>query len=74
MNLTLSEFVIFVLVGSATLVLLACLLSRAIQRRAERQSQRQRVVCRLCLHGFENRNGPHIIECPACGVRNETGR
>jgi len=74
MNLTLSEFVILVLVGAAGLVLLATLISRASQRRAERQVLRQRVVCRLCLHSFENPHGPKIIECPACGVRNETGR
>lgn len=73
MSLTPTEFVMAVLIGSFALIALASLISRATRRAIERHGIRQRVVCRLCLHAFENPYGPSIIKCPACGVKNETG-
>jgi len=74
MDLTLTDFVLFVLFGSCGLVLWFTLVSRSLRIRAERRALAHRVICRLCLHAFEDQSPPAIVACPVCGALNETGR
>lgn len=74
MDLTLTDFVLFVLFGSCCLVLLFTLVSRTLRIRAERRALAQRVICRLCLHAFEDHSHLAIVACPVCGTLNEKGR
>ena len=74
MDLTLTDFVLFVLFGSFGLVLLFTWLSRTLRSRAENRALAQRVICRLCLHAFEDHSHLAIVHCPVCGTRNEKGR
>ena len=74
MDLTLADFVLFVLMGSCALVVLFTMVSRTLHARAESRSLAHRVVCRLCLHAFEHHGPPGVVACPRCGVANEMGR
>ena len=74
MNLTLTEFVYFVLFVSGAAVLLFILISRTIRVHAEARSEAKRVVCRLCLHAFESSSSDKIVDCERCGASNERGR
>lgn len=74
MDLTLTDFVLFVLFGSSGLVLLFTLGSRTLRIRAERRALASRVICRLCLHAFEDHSHLAIVPCPVCGALNEKGR
>lgn len=74
MDLTLTDFVIFVLVGSCGVVLLFTLVSRTLRARAENRARAKRVICRLCLHAFQDHGHLAIIPCPVCGALNEKGR
>ena len=73
MDLTLAEFVRLALGGSLGLVLLAALLSRFFHDRCERQALARRVICRLCLHAFEDSSQGATVQCPACGAMTERG-
>lgn len=74
MELTLAEFVCLMLGGSLLLVLLATLLSRYAHARSEYQALTRRVICRLCLHAFEDSSHSRTVECPACRAATERGR
>jgi hypothetical protein len=74
MDLTLTDFVLLVLFGSCGLVLLFTAVSRTLRLRAQRRALAQRVICRLCLHAFEDHGHLAIVPCPACGTLNEKGR
>ena len=74
MDLTLTDFVRFVLLGSCSLVLLFTLVSRSLRIRAERRALAHRVICRLCLHAFADHSHLAIVPCPVCGALNEKGR
>ncbi len=74
MELTLTDFVLFTLVGSCALVLVFTLISRTFHARAETRSAAKRIVCRLCLHAFEEASGAKTVACPHCGATNERGR
>ncbi|MDP3851531.1 MAG: hypothetical protein Q8Q59_13570 [Luteolibacter sp.] len=74
MNLTLAEFVLLVIPGSGFLVLLFTVVSRTLHARSETRSLAGRVICRLCLHGFEDHGHGKIASCPHCGAANERGR
>lgn len=74
MELTLADFVLSVLLGSAALVLLFALVSRILHARAENRSLANRVICRLCLQAFEDSGYVKIVPCPRCGALNEKGR
>ena len=74
MDLTLADFVLFMLFGSCALVVLATIASRTLHARAESRSLAHRVVCRLCLHAFEDAGHGRIVNCPQCGAANEKGR
>lgn len=72
MELTITEFVLWVLLGSAATVLACALASRWLHRRAEHRGRTRRVVCRMCLHAFEDSSRDEVVKCPACGI--PTGR
>jgi hypothetical protein len=74
MDLTLADFVLFAVFGSCALVMLFTLVSRTLHARAESRSLAHRVVCRLCLHAFEDAGHGRVVDCPHCGVPNEKGR
>lgn len=74
MELTLTDFVLYVLLGSSALVLLFALVSRTLHARAENRSLAKRVICRLCLHAFEDSSHAHTVHCLRCGALNEKGR
>ncbi|MCU0780794.1 MAG: hypothetical protein MUF04_06805 [Akkermansiaceae bacterium] len=71
MELTITEFVWWVLSGSAALVLGSALFSRYLHARTERRALTRRAICRLCLHAFEDSSRDRLISCPACGALNE---
>ena len=74
MELTLADFVFYVLMGSFTLVVLFTVISRTLNARAESRSLANRVICRLCLHAFEDTSHVESVDCPICGAANEKGR
>lgn len=74
MDYSLSGFVFGVLAGSMLLVTFFTLLSRVSRNGVERRSVRSRVICRLCLHAFEDHGSSRMPECPHCGALNERGR
>ncbi len=74
MDLTLTDFVLLVLFGSCALVLLFTVASRSLRARAESRALAKRVICRLCLHAFEDHSHLTIVPCPVCGALNEKGR
>jgi protein-arginine kinase activator protein McsA len=74
MELTLADFVFYVLMGSFGLVVLFTFVSRTLNARAESRSLANRVICRLCLHAFEDTSHVETVDCPSCGAANEKGR
>jgi hypothetical protein len=74
MELTLTNFVLLVLLGSFALVPILAVASRTFHSRTERRSIANRVICRLCLHAFEDTSHVHTVDCPVCGAVNEKGR
>lgn len=74
MELTLVDFVFFVVCGSFALVVTFTLISRALHARSEARALTHRVVCRLCLYAFEDQSHVKIVNCPHCGAANEKGR
>jgi hypothetical protein len=74
MDLPLADFVLLVVFGSSLLVLLFTAISRTLHARAEARSLAKRVVCRLCLHAFEDHGHGKLVDCPHCGAANERGR
>lgn len=74
MDLTIEQLAMAVLFGSTGLVIFFTVISRWLHVRAERRSLANRVICRLCLHAFEDTAHPEIVACPLCGALNEKGR
>lgn len=74
MELTLTDFVFYVVLGSFVLVPLFAVISRTLHNRVEKRSLANRVVCRLCLHAFEESSHVRTVHCPVCGAVNEKGR
>jgi len=74
MDLTIAEFVFLILFSSCVLVLGCSVISRRLHANAEKRSIARRIVCRLCLHAFENTGSGQIVDCPQCGAANERGR
>jgi hypothetical protein len=74
MDLTLADFVLFVLVGTFALVPVLAMISRFLHTRVEKRALANRVVCRLCLHAFEDTSHVKTVHCPVCGAVNERGR
>jgi len=74
MELTLGEFTLYVVTGAFLLVPLLSFISRTLHARVEKRAQADVVICRLCLHAFEDRSHVGIVSCPGCGAANEKGR
>lgn len=74
MDLTLADFVLFVLLGVFVLVPFPAVVSRTLHARAEKRSLANRVICRLCLHAFQDSSHVNTVNCPICGATNEKGR
>jgi predicted RNA-binding Zn-ribbon protein involved in translation (DUF1610 family) len=74
MDLTLADFVLFLLLGTSGLVVVFTMISRILHQRSEAQSLSRRVICRLCLHAFETEERGNTVDCPHCGAANERGR
>lgn len=74
MELTLADFVFYVVVGALIIVPVIAVVSRFLHNRVERRSLSHRVICRLCLHAFEDSSHVKTVNCPTCGAVNEKGR
>jgi hypothetical protein len=74
MELKLADFVLYVIVSCFTLVPILAIVSRTLHARVENNALANRVVCRLCLHAFEDSGHVNTVHCPACGAVNEKGR
>lgn len=74
MDLTLTELVLSLLVGSMVMVLIFTSISKLTRMSMEARSAARRVICRLCLHAFENPEKKSPVNCPHCGAANEKGR
>ena len=74
MELTLADFVLFVLFGSCAMAGFFAVVSRALHARSESRALAHRVICRLCLHAFEDHKQVKTVKCPHCGAANEKGR
>ena len=73
METTLADFVFAVVLGSGLFVILVSLVSAFLHRQSERQSLRRRVICRLCLHVYQDSGESGLSECPSCHAVNERG-
>lgn len=74
MELSLTDFVLFSLLGSCALVVVFVLISRSSRAYSETQALSRRVICRLCLYAFEDESRDKIVTCQHCGAANEKGR
>ena len=74
MELTLAEFVVFVVFGACFVVLFFTAVSRTLHARSESRSLADRFICRLCLHAYEDHSHTKITQCPHCGAANERDR
>ena len=73
MDLRIDQLAMAVLFGSMGLVIFFTLVSRWLHVRSERRSLANRVICRLCLHAFEDTVHNEIVACPICGALSEKG-
>lgn len=71
MDLTLTDFVLIVLLGSGALVVIAGWLSRSTHRRERKQAMAHRVICRICLSAFIEESDQRVVACPQCHSLNE---
>jgi protein-arginine kinase activator protein McsA len=71
MEISLSNFVLAVVFGSCVCVLVLAAVSRFLHYRSEKRALRRRIVCRLCLHAFEDLSNAFLVDCPSCHARNE---
>lgn len=74
MELTLADFVFYVVLGAFLIVPFIAIISRTLHNRVEKRSRANRVICRLCLHAFEESSHVKTVDCPVCGAVNEKGR
>ena len=74
MELTLADFVFNVVLGAFIIVPIIAMMSRFLHNRVEKRSLSHRVICRLCLHAFEENSHVRTVNCPVCGAVNEKGR
>jgi len=74
MELKLADFVLYVLLSCSALVPVIAIISRTLHARVENRALANRVICRLCLHAFEDSSHVKTVHCPACGAVNEKGR
>lgn len=73
MDLSLNDLVTGIVAGAFALVAVFTAISRILRARGERHSLAHRVVCRLCLHAFEDPGHGRIVDCPACHAATPRG-
>jgi hypothetical protein len=73
MELTLTDFVLLLVFGSALLVPIFSVVSRTLHARTEARSLHARFICRLCLHAYQDFGPGKIVSCPRCGAANLRG-
>ena len=73
MDLTLTDLVVAVVMGSMFLVVLFSFISRIHRVQGRASASARTVVCRLCLHAYQQEDRAKLSECPQCGARNERG-
>ena len=73
MELTLSDLVVAVVMGSMALVLLFSFISSIHRSQGRARACARTVVCRLCLNAYQQEDRSRVSECPACSARNERG-
>jgi uncharacterized membrane protein YhaH (DUF805 family) len=73
MELTITDFVLFVVFGACLLVPLFSVVSRTLHARSEARSLAARFICRLCLHAYQDFGPTKVVACPRCGAANERG-
>jgi hypothetical protein len=71
MELTPADFVLLVLFGAFGGVFLFSMISKWLQVREHNRAMALRVICRLCLHAFEDASHVKSLNCPVCGAANE---
>lgn len=71
MEVTLADFVVLVIFSACFLVLVLTAVSRFLHARSEARALSERVICRLCLHAYEDRSHMKITTCPHCATANE---
>lgn len=71
MEISLSQFVLVVVLGSCVCVLGIAGVSRFLHYRSEKRALSRRIICRLCLHAFEDLSDALLVDCPSCRARNE---
>lgn len=74
MELTLTEFVVAVLVSAFLLAGGFMLISRMLRANEVRRLSAGRIICRLCLHPYRVEGREKIQPCPRCGAANERGQ
>lgn len=71
MELSLASFVFWIVALAGVMVAAFSLASRWLAWKAEKAGRAHRVMCRLCMHTFENEAQGKIVICPCCGAANE---
>lgn len=71
MEITLSHFVLAVVFGCCACVLVLAAVSRFLHYRSEKRALRRRIICRLCLHAYEDLSDAMLVDCPSCHTLNE---
>lgn len=74
MDLTLADFVLYLMLVSFAMVPVFAVISRTLHARVEKRSLANRVICRLCLHAFEDTSHIKTVDCPVCSAANDKGR
>ncbi len=74
MELSLADFIFYIVVACFVMVPIFTVVSRTLHARVERRSLANRVICRLCLYAFEDTSHVGTVNCPVCGALNEKGR
>lgn len=70
MELTLNNFVLFVLFATLILVTIFVVFTGFLNWKSERKLKRLVTVCRLCGHVFLNRDDTELVQCNACQAAN----
>lgn len=73
MELTLNELVTGLVAGSMLLVLLFAFISRGHRLGGRARVSARIVICRLCLHAYQQSGREPLSDCPKCGARNQRG-
>lgn len=71
MEFTLTEFALTVICASGAIVCLLSFLSWWTARQNEKRSLRMRIICRLCLHAYEESEDVGLSQCPDCRTQNK---